>query len=274
MCRSAGCRFAPCLCAFLIAALLCPAVVLSAKRSNPAKRQVPASGVPAADQAKAAELVTSALAQALAGNDAQRAAYLQQALDKDESNPAAHWHLGEVLVGDRWLTIDEAMILQAKSPAVYEYRNRRLQIDDSTRAHLVLAEWCRAVGLPEQQRAHLLVALSREPKNQALRRQLDLEGSAGQLLTKQQRHRQKEARIAATLAARRWSQQINPLRERLASGAGQDYESAREQVLCIEAPAAIVVLEKVLSTASESAALVVVEALLQIPQQEASSKRP
>jgi hypothetical protein len=211
------------------------------------------------------ELVGNALFGELAGDNEVRDAYLRDALKRDPASTAARWHSGQVSVDGRWLSIDDAVERSDDKELLHEYRNRRLPLDGSPNAHLALADWCKQVGLTEQRRAHLLAVFAEEPRNLALMKELGIEEVNGQFVSTDAFYAHEHARKLRELGAKRWWSKIEPLREPLMLGSGPKYEQARQQLIALQEPEAIPLMERMLSTESETVALAVVDALGEMP---------
>ena len=76
----------------------------------------------------------------------------------------AWWQSGFVKGEDQWLTYDEAVVMAGRDGSLLQYETERSEAGDSAEEQLRLASWCGRNGLPDQERAHLLTALTADPR--------------------------------------------------------------------------------------------------------------
>ena len=89
------------------------------------------------DDSRAAELVRTGLQAELAGNNESRQQQLLAAMGLEPEYSPAHWHLGSLKFGDKWLSLDEAVAANSKSPQHSAYVSKRDQLRGSCSRSLV-----------------------------------------------------------------------------------------------------------------------------------------
>ena len=106
---------------------------------------------PAPKTAPASDLVRSALEKELAGDNADREALLQKAVQQTPDDAAARWQLGQVRVGDAWLTPAQVENAAQQDPRLAEYRRRRDAAAATVDDQVALAQWCRKNNLSDEE---------------------------------------------------------------------------------------------------------------------------
>ena len=98
------------------------------------------------------------------------------------------WQSGFVKGTDQWLTYDEAVALSVSDEKRQRYETERAAAGESGEEQLRLASWCGRNGLPERERAHLLVALKIDPRlqNERLMRRAGFEPVLGHWMSNEQ----------------------------------------------------------------------------------------
>ena len=116
--------------------------------------------------------VTEALEKELAGDNPARQSLLQQALAETPGAPSAHWHVGEVREGDKWLPYDRVADEGDRWKELYRYSEERAKRKFTVDDQLFLADGARAHGLRDQERAHLRQVVALAPGHQEARQRL------------------------------------------------------------------------------------------------------
>lgn len=119
-----------------------------------------AAGVP-----PATALVQQALASEVRGDNAQRQALLEEALQETPDNAAAHWHAGQVLVDGAWRTPHEVERLAQQDARLEQYRELRGTAPTTAEGQAALARWCRKNHLDDEQRIHWMAVLKDQPNH-------------------------------------------------------------------------------------------------------------
>ena len=117
------------------------------------------------------------------GNSALAYAPCAQAVDISPDNALARWQLGQVKVGDEWLSIEEAERRAAADPLQAKYLKRRDAANEKPAAQLQLARWCRSNKLDEEARFHFASFLASNPNNQEAMHALGMRWHNGQLMS-------------------------------------------------------------------------------------------
>ena len=203
-----------------------------------------------------------------AANDSLRS--LKRLADAPAPDAKTRWARGEVEFAGQWTTPDAVARAVATDREHVAYRAQREKCPDTAEAHLQLALWCRAHGLAEEQRAHLLVAAHLDPADRRAFQLLGLKPYRGTWLTEEEiaAARQREAQIAESL--RTWHTRLLALREKLNSADVATRTAAEDEILDIRDPFAIPELESLLSLHTEPAALLVIQTLNATPGEPAS----
>lgn len=213
-------------------------------------------------------LFQQALAAEAAGNIEDRDALLDKVLDADPKHAGAHWHRGEVLVGGKWLTVDDAAKQIAASGKIFDYNNRRTTAGNSAADQLALAQWCAAAGLPEQQRFHALQAMAADPSIADARAALGMSASSGMWLSPGEIAERQRQAARNQEKMEKWNKQLTGwLRDIKKSHNKETVQAAREQVRSLTDPTAIPALEQIFSIDSLASAQLVIEAVSNMPQQ-------
>lgn len=213
----------------------------------------------------AAHLVAAALQAEANGQAENRDALLRRASAADPEFAAAHWHRGELRIGDRWLTLDEAMRQTTAEGKIFEYNNRRIATGGSAAGQLELAQWCGEQGMVEQHRAHALLALAADPNLADARSELSLSLFNGTWLTPDEIADQQRKIAEATQQYEHWKPRLAQLLRMLHKSS-----TARDALRSLNDPAAIPAIESLLSLKNQRSALLAVEALSNMKQQAAT----
>ncbi|MBI2824730.1 MAG: HEAT repeat domain-containing protein [Planctomycetia bacterium] len=196
------------------------------------------------------------------GKPDDRAARLREALEVDADYAPAHWHSGEVRVGDRWFSVDEAAQERTRSGKVAEYRKFRDKAQRSVPAQLRVARFCRDAGLKDQERVHLYFAYLLDPDSppKQLIDNLGLVPYAGLLLPREQVEAIRDNESRAQKTADVWLPRLS----QWATAAAVDENSRAaviEQISSIDDPDTIPALEAVFATAPAQLGVAVIESL-------------
>ena len=104
-------------------------------------------GVFAHDQEISFKTADQLIAEACrAKSDGQQAvayALLHRAVRIAPDNSLARWQLGEVKVGNEWLSVEEAQRRAEADPRQAKYQERKELLGESPQSQIALARWCR-----------------------------------------------------------------------------------------------------------------------------------
>jgi hypothetical protein len=234
---------------------------------------------------RAAELVREALIAELEDRPADRTALLREALKIAPQYAPAHWQLGELRYGDRWVTPTDVVLLSRTDAKLQEYLKLRNASVRSLESDLALARWCRRAGLKEEERLHWLAVLSFDPTSREAIAALRLQPYKGQLFTadqlklvKAEEKRWQEADAHWRPRLTKLADAISPQAPRGKSGAAktkqpkseEEREAALAELRAIDDPAAIPWLESIVSRRGGTVALEVVHLLRKWSEQAAT----
>lgn len=225
--------------------------------------------VAARDRESAEQLVAEALHREIYGLQSDRDRLLAKAMAVDPEYGPARWHQGFVRVGDEWSHVYEAPRIIGTSSKLAAYRKLREELGDMLEDHLQLADWCRERRMPDEQRAHLSRALDFDPNNADVREQLGFRLVEGQWVEATEVQRQTERQASRRDALEDWREKVLDLRNDLSQTSLGKRNGAAERIRAITSPDAIPALEEILSPHSQTAAMLVVEAIAQMPEQDA-----
>jgi len=172
-----------------------------------------------------------------------------------------------------------------KAPSPWErYDKKRGETADTADGHYELARWCGEQGLDSERRAHLKIAIKMEPDHAGAREALGYVLKDGtwvkarttsapsrEVLDAQRKEKEEEQLVQKIVAG--WFVKIKAIhRGNLAGGDPQskDFRRGRDLILAINDPLAIPALTGVLSTGNVAARLLLVEALAQFKEDEAT----
>jgi hypothetical protein len=141
-----------------------------------------------------ADLVRTALARELAGDNDQRNDLLQKAIRQSPDDPAVHWQLCEVRSDDQkaWLSASQVELAARKDRRLAEYRQRRETAGATLPEQVALAQWCRKNNLDNEERAHWLLVLQMQPNYPEALKRLKLQPLEGKSRANEQLAQPKE----------------------------------------------------------------------------------
>lgn len=232
---------------------------------------LPARAAPKAKAEQAVgELVDEALFREIYARDRQRDQLLGQALKQSPNFAPARWHSGQVRFDNRWVKIDDVSGLTRSDKLYREYLGVRPQYADTVAGHRRLGIWCDQRRLKGQARAHLLRVLELSPDDPEARERLGYRRVAGAWLTRDETW-QAHARARQMQQGRaQWGPKLLRVHYGLQRRSQKEQQKARALCLAIDDPAAIPVIESVLTRSSEREALLAIETLGNITAHEAS----
>ena len=210
------------------------------------------------DQAK--QLVHDALVAEAEGDRATGEADLKQALTLDPNSKEAHWHLGELQKGDRWMSPVEIERETAEGGKMTEYRKVRDRTEASVDDQLKVARWCDKNGLDDEEKAHARLALQLDPNQEEAMRRLGMIKFHGQIIPKAQYEEAKATFHQELVDSKEWSDRLWKLRHQF-----ERDPSTRGKVLSqigeIKDFKAVPAIEKVLGVADQQLVLAAVDCL-------------
>lgn len=159
---------------------------------------------PISEQMPPERLVHLALESEMAGNNDQREALLQQAITQSPDHAATRWHLGQVRVGNAWLSPREVQQAAENDERLANYRRLRETASPTVADQVTLARWCRKNKLVDEERVHWMMVCQLQPDHPEALKALGLHSYQGMLLTADQIASLKEQALALNKAIDRW----------------------------------------------------------------------
>ena len=161
---------------------------------------------------EAEELVSEAFSHEIYGRGAERQQLLARAAELSPNQPGAHWHQGEVRVGNRWLPVTGPIENVRQRQLRETYEQRRSSAPDTIDGHLTLADWCAEHGLTAQESAHLDRIIQLSPDHLVARQRLGFQRVNGTWVRGQDLWQglQQDQQTAESL--RKWQRQVDELR--------------------------------------------------------------
>ena len=219
----------------------------------------------AENQAKSQRMVQEALHREIYGAEADRTALLQEAAALDPNNDAAMWHQGFVKIHKKWTDADEIPREMKDSLKVTAYLKLRKEMEDTAQGHMAIADWCAQRGLDAQERAHLTKALDHNPDHADARNRLGFRRVNDQWMSNEEILAGQQQREMERTSLTEWRPQLEKLRDALNHRSEFKRNVAADRIRNISDVNAIPAMEVVLSTNSEAAASLVVDALRKMP---------
>ena len=117
------------------------------------------------------------------GNLGLAYALLHDAVRIAPDHAQARWQLGQVKVGNEWLSIEESQRRAAADPRQAKYQDRKNASTDSPEQQLALARWCRQNDLEDEGRMHWAAVLKADHNNKEALRAVHMRWRDGQLMS-------------------------------------------------------------------------------------------
>jgi hypothetical protein len=214
--------------------------------------------------------VDSVLRSEVAGQ-VDRRERLASTLEQNPDSVSARWQAGFVRAGNQWRSFDEILPSTAESNVLKEYRAHRQETAQTSSAQLDLANWCKKAGLKDQERAHLLVAVSLAPGQEqpAIRQRLGYMQIGTQWVSEEEVHDWKVAIRQSDASLKKWSSRLERMAQRL-DGNKSQREAALAELRSIADASMIPAIELVLAGRDGEPARAAVEAFRHIDGPDAS----
>lgn len=189
-----------------------------------------------------------------AGESVDRTRLLFTILQDAPDVKSVRWQSGQVQHDGEWVDFTEVPLIVGNQKSVQEYRDRRAKAGLTFRDQKQLADWCRANGLPERERAHLTAAMeaSGNFNDPALRNRLGFRLVDGRWITQAELDARKSQGVDDRRNFAQWRSKITRLTVALNSRNPATRKAAERELRAISHPNAIPALEAVLLKARGS----------------------
>jgi hypothetical protein len=171
-------------------------------------------------------------------------ALLRDAVRIDPNNATAQWQLGNLKVGEEWLSIEEAQSRAAADPQQMSYQARKSAAGETLADELELARWCRKNNLDEEARVHWTRVLAADPNNREALRMANLRWHDGQLMGPGDRKAARQENAAAAQTLRRWAATVAAWTRSLSDRYGTPAAEIIDEIEGVTDVAAIPAVEK------------------------------
>lgn len=220
----------------------------------------------------AQSLVKQALEKEIQGDAFGRRKALLHAIFQDADFAPARWQNGQLEYEGNWLDYQKIAQAEATRPEVQEYLKIRGNYAMRANEQLKLANWCRDRKLSAQEHAHLIAALelSGNPNHLPIRSRLGHQFIGGVWMTPTEIAESVESSRGIQLAIKTWKPRLQLLARQVRSPGADLRKQAREEVLAIDDPDVLPVLEATFSRDSLQSATLLVELLSQMKFVEAN----
>lgn len=215
-------------------------------------------------------LLEMAFAAELAGQMAVRDALLDQVLAQDPDNNRARWLAGHVCDEHGWMAVSAAEQKCQDDRQLREYRERREQCGEDAVSRLKLANWCRDHDMPDRERVHLTELVEWHGANPAVLSRLGMVKFQGRWIPKLTRDEIRRLDDQRLRTERKWKPIFAEWRDDLQSKDSEAYGRFSERLRKLDEPECFSILEEMLSTHSEEAALAIVRRLGEMPTPKAT----
>ncbi|HEV7279492.1 MAG TPA: polymorphic toxin-type HINT domain-containing protein [Pirellulaceae bacterium] len=224
-----------------------------------------------ASVARSAEaLVEEALTREIYGLTEDRDALLARAEALAPEAAAIKWHRGMILVDGKWAPAEEVAADAAASEDIAAYVAKRDSTPDTIEGHLVMAEWCKAKRLFDQERAHLARVLTFEPEHAAARARLGFVRVGAEWVGREEIARAIADDAKAQASIKKHGNSLRDLGRLMGDKNQVVRDRAAEKIRAIRDVSMIPALESLVAGVNEDASLVVLEALSGMPEKEAA----
>ncbi len=217
------------------------------------------------------EMVREALSHEAYGRDGDRQQLLDRALQLTPDHPAAHWHQGEVRIGDQWLPATGPIESPNEQRLRESYERRRATAADTVDGQLAIADWCAKHRLRAQETAHLNRVLQLSPDHAVARERLQFERVAGSWVPRTDLWQGLRQSKQVDESLQTWQGKLEDLLASLRRRKATRTESMLERLKSELTPEAVPALEIVLGNNGEAAALLGVQLLGSVQHHDAAA---
>jgi hypothetical protein len=219
---------------------------------------------------QASELVAEALQSEIYGLTAEREKLLEEANRLLPNFAPAMWHRGYINVDGRWVKVDEIGRQSDSNGKLETYEQIRSRTLDTVQGHMLMADWCRRMGLSAQERAHLSQVLDSDPGNTTAMTRLGFRRVNDRWISTEELHQANTASEKSKADFAKWSPEVTAIRQGLRHRSLLRQQAAIKRLSTIDSPTAIPVLESLLAKDSQEAAGHVLSVFDRIPDSRAA----
>ena len=219
---------------------------------------------------RSAPLLKMAYAAELAGQPAVRAALVQEVLGQAPENENARWLAGQIRSDAGWITTAELEQRSKEDKRLQEYVRRRETCGEDAASRLQLANWCRDHDMLDRERLHLTELVTLHGPDPAVMKRLGMTKFRGQWIPEEELDEFRRLDDRQRRIEKKWRPIFAEWKDDLKPGDAAAYERLADRLETVMEDDAFPVLEEVLSTQGEKAALDVVARLDQVPTQAAT----
>ena len=187
------------------------------------------------------------------GQQAVAYALLHRAVRIAPDNSLARWQLGEIKVGNEWLSVEESQRRAEADPRQIKYQERKESLGESPQGQLTLARWCRGNKLEDEAQFHWSSVLSIDPNNKEALRAAGMRWHDGELKTVAQIREAKVESGEAKQATRQWASRIAGWMRALADKKDRAPLAVLDEIRAVDDIAAIPAFEDVTLKGSQAA---------------------
>lgn len=215
--------------------------------------------------------VEFALRMELEGRNTDRNSLLLKVLEDDQEHAAAHWHLGQIKVGEEWLPYDRVIHEDGdRWHLLYLYRQNRDERKDTIDDHFYLADGAHERGMWDEERAQLMRIVELDWDNAEARRRLGDQLVDGFWVTREEVDQFLRTMLETRAHLDEWTPRVQPIVDRLQRSRRQAWDQARDELFAIRDPAAIPAVETALAGAGDDGASLYLDWLSRLDAWEAS----
>lgn len=219
------------------------------------------------DKKLARQAVEKALKiEAAGGEDAARQAALQEALTIDKNFAPARSIRGEIFDNGKWLTIEEAAAKRGNHPYLRGYEKKRRETRDTEEGNWEVAAWCEQHSLWLQKYAHLCRVLELNPKNIPARMALGWRQTEYGWISPEQVTADLRFENEAKYSVLKFGNKIDEIIRNLKSPNEGVVARGADDLAKLTDPAAVIAIEQMMSSKSESLANQAIDKISSIPQ--------
>lgn len=197
------------------------------------------SAEPEAERAQTSAMMSKILASEATGEAVDRRAAM---VLPASAKAADHWQVGELLVRDKWISLDALADLE-KSQDVKEYLAMRSAATLNEPGHRQLARWCRLHRLNDQARAHWHAVLATRPNDVEARRAIGHQLVNGYWFSPEELKEADDASRRVEAEWRKWMPTMRKLVADLTSSNTSAKQRALARLTALDDPTALSSLE-------------------------------